>query len=360
MPRPILLLALVATTGAVVPARAQDGPALRGRVVTADGVETDGLRAYIHWQGTHGTTPQTDSAEVDSAGRFRFVLLPELPDSIVVIVDAEDGTRRTHHPAHARMARGEADREHGFVLVPRAWTIPAGLYAGQRVPISPALARRPACAGCSSFWVRMPGTRGPSSFQGWPASRFPLRLAFERTAGEPAGSAPDSTAFWHAAGRVQATVGRALFRPARYTQTLPSFADQEPDDVVLVRIDRALATPGRTTMVGTRGNVEYAAVALRQAGAARAAEGQELVSHELMHVLGLGHTCSWRSVLADTGHCPSLRAPAPTPEDVAYTQLLYRVRTLQADGSLRWGLDAAEEGERMLAARGSGDRGRPE
>lgn len=346
----ILLPTLIAMLCAAVSAPAQNGPTLRGRVVTADGAGTAGLRAYVRWQGARDSLPRTESAEVDSAGRFRIPLPAGLPDSLTVIVDAAEGTRRTYHPAVARIARGEAGRVHGFVMVARVWTIPAGHYAGERVEISPVLARRPACAGCSSFWVRMPGASGPRGFQGWPAERFPLRVAFERAASEPAGTAPDSAAFWRAAARVEGALGRDLFRPARFAQTLPSLQSQEPDDLVLVRIDRSLGTAGLTTMVGSRGNVEYAALVLRRASAALEAGGLELVSHELMHVLGLGHTCAWRSVLAETGRCPGLRAEAPTREDVAYTQLLYHVRELQRDGSLRWGLDAAVEGERMLGA----------
>lgn len=353
----LLLLPLVALLcAAATPAPAQGGPTLRGRVVAADSALPAGLRAYVRWQGRRDSLPRMDSAVVDAAGRFRIVLPPGLPDSLAVIVDVAEGTRRTHHPAMARMARREADREHGFVVVPRAWTIAAGHYAGERVEISPELARRPACTGCSSFWVRMPGASGGPGFQGWPSSRFPLRVAFERAASEPAGTAPDSAAFWRAAARVEAALGMDLFRPVRFSQTLPTLQNQEPDDVVLVRIDRALSTAGLTTMVGTRGNVEYAGLALRRSSAALEPGGLELVSHELMHVLGLGHTCAWRSVLAETGRCPEMRAPSPTAEDAAYTQLLYRVRDLQRDGSLRWGLDAAVEGERWLRTRDAAGR----
>ena len=347
----ILLPALAAIACAALPVQAQDGPVLRGRVVAADGAPVAGMRALVRWRGRADAQPRADSAVVDSAGRFRIVLPAGLPDSLTVIVDAADGTRRTHHPSLARLARGEADREHGFVLAPRVWTIGEGFYAGQRVEVSPSLARRPACPGCSTFWVRMPGTPGVG-FQGWPASRFPLRVAFERGGSEPMGAAPDSAAFWRAAAGVESAVGRDLFRAVPYVQTLSSFRNEDPVDVVLVRVDRSLGTAGLTTMVGTRGTIAYAGVALQRASAALAPGGLELVSHELMHVLGLGHTCAWRSVLAESNRCPGLRAPAPTAEDVAYTQLLYRVRDLQRDGAFRWGLDAAVEGERMVEADG--------
>lgn len=348
MSRAAFVLTLITALLTAAPAHAQ-GTTLRGRVVAAEGALPAGLRAYVRWQARGDSLPRMDSAAVDAAGRFAIALPTGLPDSLMVIVDAAGGGRRTHHPSLARLARGEAAREHGFVLVPRTWTIPAGYFQGERVSISPGLARRPVCQGCSSFWVRMPGPRPFDVYQGWPSSRFPLRMAFERSVSQPAGAAPDSAAFWRAAARVEGALGRDLFRPVPFGQTLPRWPEDDPNDVVLVHVDRSIPMAGLTTMVGKRGNVEYAALALQRASAALAPGGVELVSHELMHVLGVGHTCAWRSVMADVGRCPNQRAESPTAEDVAYIQLLYRVRELQRDGSIRWGLDAAVEGERMLA-----------
>ena len=54
------------------------------------------------------------------------------------------------------------------------------------------------------------------------------------------------------------------------------------------------------------------------------------------------------SIAADLQRCPELRASSPTPEDVAYAQLFYRVRDLQRASGARWGLEAAVAGERVL------------
>ncbi|HEX6908855.1 MAG TPA: carboxypeptidase-like regulatory domain-containing protein [Longimicrobium sp.] len=348
MSRAALLLSTLIATAPALPAAAQEGPVLRGRVVTADGAPAAGMRVHAGWQGSLDAQPRWDSATVDSAGRFRLPLPDSLPDSLTVVVDAADAALRAHHPAVARVPRAQVrDREHGFVLAPREWAIPAGFYAGRRVPISPDLARQPTCAGCSGFWIRMGGPRAGTGFQGWISSRFPLRVAFERGGSVPVGAAPDSAAFWRAAAGVEEALGQDLFRPVPFAATLPRDVEDDPDDVVLVRIDRTLSTGGLTTMVGSRGNVEYAGLALQRASAVLEQWGLELVQHELMHVLGLGHTCAWRSVLADVTRCPRMRAPSPTPQDVAYTQLLYRVRELQRGGTLRWGLDAATDAERL-------------
>lgn len=344
----ILLLALLPLAWAAS-AAAQQPAVLRGRVVTADGAAPANLRAWLRWRAPGDSLARMDSAVVDTAGRFEIAVPADLPDSVELIVDAADRERRVYHPSLARMAGAEAAREHGIVLVPRAWAITRGRYAGETVQISPHRARTVACPRCSSFWARMPGQRTTViRYQGWPASRFPLRVAFDRAASVPAGAAPDSAAFWRAAADVEEALGMDVFRPAPYFRTVPRFDGDDPDDVVLVRIDRALSTAGLTTIVGRAGSVEYAALSVRRASSVLAGEDPGLVPHELMHALGLGHTCAWRSVLAESNTCPSMRAPTPTVEDVAYTHLLYRVRDLQRSGAFRWGIDAAVAGERVL------------
>ena len=331
-------------------AAGQDAPVLRGRVIAADGARTDGLRAFVRWRARGDTVRRADSADVDLAGRFVLTLPVDAADSLEVVVDAADRVRRTHHPALARLHRRDARGEQGFVLVPRRWTIPAGRYAGQAVAVSPHRARTPVCDRCSVFWVRTQGgpPHGPVHWQGWPQSRFPLRVGFDREHSLPAGAAPDSLAFWGAVAAFEDAFGMDLFRPAPYRETLYRGGDHDPGDVVLVVIDPTLNIPGLTMVLGRGGSVNFAEVSLQRRGVALGVRGNELVAHEMMHVLGFGHTCSWRSVSADLRRCPELRAETPTPEDVAHAQVLYRVRDLQRAGGARWGLDAAVAGERVI------------
>jgi hypothetical protein len=293
---------------------------------------------------------RVDSAAVDSAGRFALPMPVGADDSLQLIVDAADRTRRAYHPALARIHRREAQAEQGMVLVPRTWAIARGRYAGQTVNISPHRARTPVCPRCSVFWVRMQGPREePARFQGWPASRFPLRVGFDREHSMPRGAAPDSAAFWLGVENVEVAFGMDLFRPVRYTQTLAQGIEEVgPTDVVLVLVDPSLPVAGLTMLLGPPGIVEYAAVSLQRRDVVRTGYGAELVAHEMMHALGFGHTCAWRSVSADITRCPQLRTSVPSPEDVAHAQVLYRVRDLQRAGGLRWGLDAATAGERVL------------
>lgn len=345
-----MMIAVLALLPAALPLAAQERGVLRGRVVAADGARTDSLRVFVRWRAPGDTTVRVDSAAVDSAGRFALPLPRNLGDSLQLVVDAADGARRAYHPALARIHRREVGAEQGFVLVPRTWTIPAGRYAGEGVGISPHRARTAVCPRCSVFWVRIaPQGQDPVRYQGWPLSRFPLRVGFDREHSIPAGAAPDSAAFWRAVEGMEDAFGSDLFRPVRYAQTLSQPTDETgPDDVVLVAIDPSLPVAGLTMVLGRRGIVEYAAVSLRRRGDLLSDYGPELVGHEMMHALGFGHTCEWRSVTADLQRCPQLRARTPTPEDVAYAQVLYRVRDLQRAGGYRWGLDAATAGERVL------------
>jgi len=344
------MLVALALLLAAAPAAPQEAAVLRGRVVGADGGRMDGLRAFVRWRAAGDTAPRVDSVAVDSAGRFALAMPETAGDSLELIVDAADRAGRTYHPALARMHRRQAQGEQGFVLVPRRWTIPAGRYAGQAVAISPHRAGTPVCPRCSVFWVRVqPQGQEPVPYQGWPASRLPLRVAFDREHSSPAGTAPDSGAFWIGVDAMEAAFGTDLFRPARYSQTLAQGLDPDaPDDVVHVLIDIHLPVTGLTMVLARRGIMDYAAVSLRRRREMFTEYGPELVAHEMMHALGFGHTCEWRSVTAVDQRCPEMRASAPTPEDVAHAQVLYRVRDLQRSGGLRWGLDAATAGERVL------------
>jgi hypothetical protein len=335
---------------AALPLPAQESAMLRGRVVTADVGRMDSLHAFVRWRAQGDTALRVDSVAVDSAGRFALPLPVGAEDSLQLIVDAADRGRRAYHPALVRIHRRDAEAEQGIILVPRTWTIPAGRYAGQAVAVSPHRARTPVCPRCSVFWVRhAPQGREAVRFQGWPGSRFPLRVGFDREHSVPAGAAPDSAAFWRGVATVEDAFGMDLFRPVRYAQTLAQGLEESaPDDVVLVVIDPSLPVAGLTMVLGRRGSVEYAAVSLQRRGTVLTDFGPELVGHEMMHALGFGHTCSWRSVVADLQRCPQMRTSTPSPQDVAHAQVLYRVRELQRGGDLRWGLDAATAGERVL------------
>lgn len=338
-----LLLVLLAVLAAS-PGTAQN--VVRGRLVSPDTLARPEMRAFVRWRAAGDTAARADSAAVDSTGRFELPLQVDGGEQIELVVDAADVAARTHHPVLIRLRADSARREQVMVLVPRRWRIAAGTHAGQEVEISPARARTAVCPGCSAFWLRVYGTEGPIWFQSWRSSSFPLRVAFDREYSVPRGTAPDSSVFWQIAAATEETFGQDLFRPARYADVQPEEDDVDPNDVVLVLVDAQVRAAALTTVLSRAGVVEFGTMRLQRAGPLTNGQGWQLVSHELLHALGAGHTCEWRSVLADVTRCPQLRADLPTPEDVAYVQVLYRVRDLQRATGARWGLDAALEGER--------------
>ena len=308
---------------------------VRGRVLAAGPEAADGLRVRVD-AGVYA-----DSAEVGPDGGFRLTVpRPARLDSVEVWVDAAEAARRAYHPALVRVAIGDAGEALEIVLVPRRWTIVQGRYAGREVEIE--LER----AFGGGFYRWAPGG-GARAIAGWPEARFPLRVAFDRElSGEPV-AARDSAAFWGAVGKLEEVFGEKLFRPASSAEVAPR-EDGGPDDAILVWIDPTLREfVGYSTTGSSRGDIAYGDLRLRR-GALQDAGSTGLVLHELMHTLGFGHTCAWRSVLVDVRRCPLLRTDLPTAEDVAYVQVAGRVRELERAGRARRGMEAALAGERSL------------
>jgi hypothetical protein len=316
-------------------------PAVAGKVIPADEGSLAGVWVFVRGAGV------ADSVPVDSAGNFSLPLpAGAAGDTLEVAVDAADPAARRYHPALVRLPRGELAGEHGFVLVPRVWTIPAGTYTGMRVEISLERAFRRTCRDCTAFYRRGsdPWTGPRDLVRTWPESVYPLRVAFDREAPGGRISARDSVDFWRAAEAMEAVFGADLFRPASYREALWSQEDAA-EDVVLVQVDHSIRASGIGITSAYGNEIVYGEVRVKWASLIGADDGEHLVAHELMHSLGLGHTCSWQSVVADS-RCGAQRSPVPTPHDVAYAQLVRRVRQLQRVHGARWALWAARSGER--------------
>jgi hypothetical protein len=317
--------------------------AVTGRVLAADGGSLVGLRVFVRGPGI------ADSADVGPAGEFTLALPDELPEEgVEVYTDAADRARRAYHPALGRLRPADLAREPRFVLVPRVWTVPAGTYAGERVAISLHRAFSPACAGCPGFYRQMASRSlppGERAVLGWSDGAFPLRLAFDRQNSAEPVSARDSAAFWKIVDALEEDFGLDLFRPARMSDLRPG---EDARDLVVVWIDPTLRGRGLSTQGIAAGEITTGAVWLRKASLISGPDGPALLWHELMHVLGHGHTCAWRSVLAARSRCGAMDASRASAHDVAYAQLGMRVRALQRAHGARWGMQAALAGERAL------------
>lgn len=186
------------------------------------------------------------------------------------------------------------------------WSIRGGSYAGQSVRIDPSLASRR-----SSRFLRLARPRGDVRYVGWNPSKLPAHVAFRRGSGI---SESDSTAFWAILRQMESDIGMRLFEPAVL------FDDDDPANVIIVAT-KSMAREDGLTMVtwGASGSLYDARVYLRSLETLRS---PRIVTHEMMHSLGFGHTSAWASVMNSGGSAPSRL----TLEDVAYAQFAIDAR----------------------------------
>ena len=328
-----LALALLLALGTTARAPAQEveaGLSLRGRVRAVDGGAVAGAEARARC-GPHGA-----SATLDSVGRF-WLSLP-CPDAAASLELVDHGGR--YLPARHELSAGGWRGERAFLLVPAVWTIATGSHAGARVPVNLRGATTPACrSGCSAFYTREDTTAGrPPGIPVWLEHSLPLRLAFSADDGVQIPEA-DSIAFMRAAEELEADLGRRWFQPARYEQIF----EVGPEDrfgSLVVSIDPLLRDAGRGNWAAQGGEIVAGVVYFQSTRVIRDPVYSGIVSHELMHALGFGHTCSWRSVMTNE-LCTRLHASAPTPADVAHAQLLVRLRTLERQLAIHGTIRAA-------------------
>lgn len=187
-----------------------------------------------------------------------------------------------------------------------AWTIRAGSYAGQSVPIDKSAASRRS----SGYW-RISDIAGQKRIVGWNPSRLPARVAFRQGRGI---SPADSIAFWDILVRMQLDIGMRLFEPASLSP------DSDPEDLIVIDTRPMTSAEGLTLVTwASSGSLYDARVFLR---ARETLHNPGVVTHEMMHALGFGHTSAWTSVM--NGYGGGVRGL--TPEDVAHAQLALESR----------------------------------
>jgi hypothetical protein len=288
---------------------------LTGRLLTADGQPAATLRVVVDWSGGRRALGAVDTIAVDATGRFGTLARPAA-DSITIAVLGP-----AYYAARVALPAVRTQEEIRIVLVPRRWVIRVGTFAGDTVDVSPAAALRRAPGG--SF--------GRVSFQhvvGWVPSSYPLSVVLRRDDGMRI-SAADSIAFWSAARALERDIGGDFFRPAMDTALR---GRAYPVDV---RIDARIPGAGLTFVSWDReGNIFEASVRFHSS---RDMQEPGTVEHELLHVLGFGHTEAWTTAMRARSTSP----PRVTSTDVAYAQLLMAVHVLEQDDRVVAGLASA-------------------
>jgi hypothetical protein len=377
-PAPALLVAAVALLGAcgVEPAGPNLPPEpqgyVSGRVHALGTVSSSGsgLTVRVAWNG------HARSVTVASDGSFAVPVFGDMSGfgALTIEPDADAGV----HAAYVPITPGDVGGQLHLALVPRRWTIRAGDYAGTSVPIDPDLAADSRVM--PSFWgFYFPFTQegalqtitSASLWSGelrtWPAKAFPVSVVLDRPASNAKIEARDSAAFWAHVETLEAALGRDVFEPATLDDVPILSGTRRALNTVLVQVDTAQAVEGygdadapdawswhfgadaeswsgspvRRVEAGSA-DMNGARLRLRDP---QLLSHRRIVIHELMHVLGAGHGCSWASVQT---YCASLATDIPTPADVAHLEVLEAVRALEATTGARWGLLAAVMGHRAV------------
>lgn len=281
-------------------------PVLAGAILTLDGSAPE-VHLEITVDGRSAMIP------VERGTFTERVAVSDEPEVDVRVTSPGDPR---FHAVHVRVATGRDLQRLRLVLVPTSWRIEEGSYAGREIAIDARAAMR-RVAGRAPFWRAAPVSgRGLKRILGWRESHLPIRIAFGHAQTGQRISAEDSTAFWRIARQMERDLGGSFFAPATVTE-------ESDQGVVPVRID-AHSAEGHTFISWTQtGDASEGELRFRAASTLR---DPHVVTHELLHLLGFGHSTSWPSVSAPSGD----REGRLTPEDVAYAQLALRLRRTDA------------------------------
>ena len=287
---------------------------VRGRLVTVDDGSVAGMRALIDWGSV------VDTVLFDAVGRF--AMLPETSrgDSLTLIVEAADSGR--YHPVRARLAVQRISGSLDVLLIPRLWRVDGGRFAGAEIPIDvEAVLRRGDDRG--SF-----GRVRGKQLIGWTVGSFPVPVVIRRDSGSRF-SEDDSIAFWSTVRNVEESLGGRFFLPAGDTLLRGTIY---PVDI---RIDPRLNADAKTWVSWNRdGQIFEGLISFRSAAELRS---ESVVGHELLHLLGFGHTAAWPSTLS-----PRItNGTGVTATDVAYAQLLLRAHELERSLEIAGGFTAS-------------------
>lgn len=346
-------------------------PTIRGRVVTVGGGEVDGLRAT--WRSRGGS--EAESATVGPDGTFEIVSDREDPRG-ELLIDG-DAPRRFHpflYPLHA-----DSISDPVIVMVPRRWTIRAGEYRGQAVdtPLDPVVEDDAENYLYSYFWAQGDPRPEPVRYlldlATWPEDRMPARVAFDRQDGTTPVSPQDSIAVWSVLDRMEEVFGLDLFEPAVADPSWwPEPWIEDPGFVPgVIRVvlepptwhGRPLVQESPLTWDQDLGvwaaagrfsafRVQHRLLAggllvVGEFEPFRLSDGlipwETVLMHEVLHVLGVGHTCR---IPSPQGPC--MRTAEPSPYDVAYMELLREAMRIEGEEETFLGIVPALIGERRV------------
>lgn len=298
-------------------------PSVAGRLYTVDGGPPPQARIVVRAGG------RTDSLTTGPDGAFALRLLRTPWDSVDVGVVPSDSR---YHAARLRLGDPRELGELGVVLLPRTWTTTGPTFGGRTIAVSPSAAIARSADGARFWRLERAEPRSTWMPAGWHRDLLPVRVSFSASQGERV-TAADSVAFWRIARALERDLDARLFQPA------PD-PGEEGQGTIHVVVDPSSHDPGYTIASwNATGMIGEATVILR---ARSLLADATVVTHELLHAIGMGHTSSWSSIMNPHG----LGTPALTPADVAYAQLLLRIVRVEETNGAPYGVVEAAAAER--------------
>lgn len=315
--------------------RGEDLIEVSGQLSTLDGGSPGRLKVLV--EGASGVI----EAEVGHDGSFSLAN-HFAGDSLSVMIVGSGFERRYHPTLLVLPLESVTDIE--VLLIPRSWRIRGGRYAGELVDISLAAAFRPPCGGmgdinCDGFYPR----NWLEDLKLWRVADLPIPLALSRSHSTSLIEESDSLAFWSIVDEMNADLGREFFVPVAESRLEYDELDR-PIGGVTVYLDRNLIGYGAWAnwWWNARGEITSGRVRLAESSSFSSAS---LMTHELVHILGFKHSCSWPTVMGGYG-CAAY--DGLSPGDVAHIELAMAVNELVRESGIEYGLVEALQGERVV------------
>jgi hypothetical protein len=298
-------------------------PAVAGRLYTLDGAPPPAARVVVRALG------RTDSLTTGASGAFSVRLLRTPWDSVDVSVVPADPR---YYPARLRLGDPRELGDLGVLLLPRSWTTTGPTFGGRTLAVSPSAAIARSADGARFWRLERGEPRSTWLPAGWRDALLPVHVSFSATHGERV-TPDDSAAFWRIARALERDLDARLFEPA-------ADPGEEGQGTIHVVVDRSSHDPGYTIASwNASGMIGEATMIFR---APSLLGDATVVTHELMHAIGMGHTSSWPSIMNPGG----AGTTALSPSDVAYAQLLLRIVRVQEAKGAFYGVVEAAAGER--------------
>lgn len=303
---------------------------VRVTVALADSIDypRSGMIAKASWvkDGVLGSTQAPISIQ------FADIRL-EVPvgrDSITLEVSGDD----RQWPVSRRVANTCYT---GFVqtllLVPKKWLVTSGRFAGKTIDVPAEAALQ--IAGPDdplSFYrvVMLNGPQGcgrPANILSWRTSTFPIPLALNHTLSYSGLSMEDSVRFYRFIDEFNINLmGRQFFKASRMSVEIEADGTAS---LVLLNTSNVAANASPTGSISSgdaqRGRVTIESLLFLEES------NREAVYHELVHLLGFGHTRGWRTGMCSARQeaaklCAAMNAGAITETDVGMIDLALNLR----------------------------------